>query len=165
MRVLVTVASKHGATREIGEELAHALRSRGLEVAVRAPQEVATIDDFDAVVLGSAVYAGHWLRPATELAAREGDELRRRPVWLLSSGPLGDEPAAFADPPEVADITLRIGARGHRVFGGELSRGELGLAERAVVKMVRAPYGDFRNWLAIDAWADELAGDLQLAAV
>jgi hypothetical protein len=45
---------------------------------------------YDAVVLGSAVYAGHWLKPARALADRCAAALRARPVWLFSSGPVGD---------------------------------------------------------------------------
>jgi menaquinone-dependent protoporphyrinogen oxidase len=47
---------------------------------------------FDAVVLGSAVYAGRWLDPARQYAALYADVLRARPVWLFSSGPIGNPP-------------------------------------------------------------------------
>ena len=56
MRVLVTVASRHGATWEIGEVIAEVLADRGLDVETRAPEDVSTLDGVDAVVLGSAVY-------------------------------------------------------------------------------------------------------------
>ena len=61
MRVLVTVASRHGATWEIGEVIAEVLADRGLDVETRTPEDVVTLDGVDAVVLGSAVYLAHWM--------------------------------------------------------------------------------------------------------
>ena len=81
MRVLVTAATKHGATREIAQVIGDALRDQGLDPTVIEPEQVDTVDDYDAVVLGSAVYAGHWLKPAKQLVDRCGGALTgRRPV-------------------------------------------------------------------------------------
>lgn len=60
-----TVASKYGASREIGDAVAAGLGERELGAMVHAPADVDALDGYDAVVLGSGVYAGHWLRPAT----------------------------------------------------------------------------------------------------
>ena len=57
--ILVTAASAHGATQEIAEAIAAALRRRGLDVALLTPDDVHDVEMYDAVVLGSAVYAGH----------------------------------------------------------------------------------------------------------
>ncbi len=50
--------------------------------------------------------------------------------------------------------------REHRVFFGALDPDELGFAERMIVKAVKAPTGDFRDWDEIGAWADEIADAL-----
>jgi menaquinone-dependent protoporphyrinogen oxidase len=67
MRVLVTAATRHGATEEIAAAIGEVLAGRGLDPTVAAPEQVKGVDGDDAVVLGSAVYAGHWLKPAREL--------------------------------------------------------------------------------------------------
>ena len=59
MNVLVAGASKHGATREIAEAIGRELEARGLAVEVSAVDDVRDLTDFDACVLGSAVYVGH----------------------------------------------------------------------------------------------------------
>ena len=88
MKVLVTAATKHGATAEIAAAIGEVLGGGpGLDAAAIPPEQVATIDGDDAVVLGSAVYAGHWLAAAKELVDRAGDALAGKPVWLFSSGP------------------------------------------------------------------------------
>ena len=80
MRVLVTAATKYGATGEIAEAIGEVLRERGVDTTVVPPEQVQAVDDYDAVVLGSAVYAGHWLSPAKELVDRSRDALAARPV-------------------------------------------------------------------------------------
>jgi menaquinone-dependent protoporphyrinogen oxidase len=76
MKVLVTAASKHGATAEIGATIGEVLGGeQGLDATVVPPEEVAAVDGYDAVVLGSAVYAGHWMAAAKELVDRAGSAL------------------------------------------------------------------------------------------
>jgi menaquinone-dependent protoporphyrinogen oxidase len=90
MTVLVTAASRHGATREIAEAVGRALAERGVETDVREIEEAGDPAAFEAVVLGSAVYMGQWLEPARRYVEEHGEALSARPVWLFSSGPLGE---------------------------------------------------------------------------
>jgi menaquinone-dependent protoporphyrinogen oxidase len=158
MKVLISIASKHGATGEIGDIFAAVLGAAGIEVEARPPQDVVSIDPYDAVILGSAVYAGRWLEPARAMGERLAGELSTRPVWLFSSGPLGDPPMPIAESPDGMALARRLGAREHRVLAGRLERAELGFLERAITKAVRAPDGDFRDWVGIGNWASEIAG-------
>jgi len=160
MRVLVTAASKHGSTGEIAGVIAEVLGGRGLETVVTPPEEVDDVAAFDAVVLGSAVYAGRWMRSARELVERAADDLAARPVWLFSSGPIGEPPRPEEDPVDVAEIVESTSARDHRVFAGRLERSRLGFGERAVVAALRAPDGDFRDWDEIRGWATAIADEL-----
>ena len=145
MRVLVSAASKYGSTNEIAEAIGKELSAAGHEVDVRPPADVSGVDSYDAVVLGSAVFVGHWLEPARKLVERERDELRQRPVWLFSSGPIGEPPMPKGDDAvDVADIIEATGAREHRIFNGKLDKRGLSFPERAVVFALRVAEGDFR---------------------
>jgi menaquinone-dependent protoporphyrinogen oxidase len=158
MRVLVLAASRHGSTTEIAAAIAEALVRRGLDADANAIED-ATPQRYDAVVLGSGVYMGHWLEPARRFAEQHAAALAERPVWLFSSGPLGppEHLVPEGDPVDVAALLEATGARGHRVFAGRLRKKGLGFGERAMVAAVHAPEGDFRDWDAIDAWAGEIA--------
>ena len=163
MKVLVTAASKHGATSEIALAIAAAIRDEGLDVTVLEPDAVESVERYDGVVIGSGVYAGHWLEPAKRLVGREAQALLARSVWLFSSGPLGVDAKPATVPVDVAPLSDKVRARGHRIFAGSLERDGLGLGERAIIRVVKAPYGDFRDWPGITSWAREIAAKLKTA--
>ena len=160
MKTLVTVASKHGATGEMGEAIADVLRDAGLAVQTRPPDDVASLDDFDAVILGSAVYAGRWVDSARRFAQRHHAELLTRPVWLFSSGPIGEPLAPTEESADAVRIATDLSARGHRTFAGRIDPEGLSWVERTITRMVKAPDGDFRDWEAVRAWAEEIAASL-----
>ena len=161
MTVLVAYASKHGSTQGIAKRLAEQLRQLGKEAEARSVDAVENPDSYEAFVIGSAIYYGSWLKEATEWVRRNRATLAQHPVWLFSVGPLGTEVQdAEQQPKEMAEFQQAIRPREQRIFFGALDHSKLSFAERVMVKAVRAPEGDFRDWEAIDAWAASIARDL-----
>ena len=167
MRILVVYASHCGSTRAIAERIGAALDRSGIEATVASAQEAPDPVGFDACVVGSAVHGGHWLLAASSFVRQHASTLARQPVWLFSSGPVGDRAAAAPqpDPEEIAGFRRAIGPREHRVFGGAFDRAtadlsDLGLVERTIVKRF-LPDGDWRDWPAIDAWTADIAHALE----
>lgn len=161
MKVLVASQTQHGATREIADLIGATIAGRGIETDIRDVENIADVSEYDAVVLGSAVYMGSWMKPAQAFVERHADKLSARPTWLFSSGPIGDPPKDGREPVKVDGLVAASHARGHRLFGGRLERSRLGMFERAVAHVVRAPEGDFRDWGEIEDWAAEIADDLE----
>ena len=161
MKVLITAATKHGSTFEIASGIEDVLNGVGIETVLTVPERVTDLAGYDAVILGSAVYAGHWLEPAKEFVSRNLPALLARPVWLFSSGPIGDSGKPAEEPADAARVREATGAREHRLFSGRLEKRDLGLAEKAIVTVIRAPEGDFRSWTQIEAWAMQIARTLQ----
>ena len=161
MKVLVAVASKHGSTEEIAEEVGRVLADTGIDNEVRPVEDVEALDGYDAVVLGSAVYMGSWMDIAKHFVERHGEALAIRPVWLFSSGPIGNPPHPKPDHAvDIGHIVAVTGAREHRLFCGRLDHHSLSFGERAVMLSVHAPEGDHRDWDAIAAWGHDIAGEL-----
>jgi menaquinone-dependent protoporphyrinogen oxidase len=161
MKVLVTASSRHGSTAEIAQKIAEVLAGEGLAAEIRLPDDVASVEGYDAVVIGSGVYAGRWLGPARQLVEREAEHLRARPVWLFSSGPVGDPAKPAAEPVDTDAVKSMTNARDHRVFTGKLDRQKLGFGERAIVLAVHAAEGDFRAWGEVQDWASGIASELR----
>jgi menaquinone-dependent protoporphyrinogen oxidase len=156
--VLVAYASKLGSTGEIAETIAHVLRDSGHRALAVPARDVTTLDDWDAVILGSAVYAAHWQRDARRFTERFREDLQTRPLWLFSGGPL-DRRLAKADQPITphgAEVTGGLGARGHRTFGGRLARD----AEVDPQVLQTHRLGDYRDWQSIVGFAYGIAREL-----
>jgi menaquinone-dependent protoporphyrinogen oxidase len=153
--VLVAFATKLGSNGEIAEAIAGTLRALGHHASAHPVREVRGIEGWDAVVLGSAIYAAHWQRDARRFVDRHRDTLALHPLWLFSSGPLDARLAAAGLPitPHGAEITRDLGALAHRTFGGRL------LPDAPIDPQVLRthPIGDFRDWDAVRAYATEIA--------
>jgi menaquinone-dependent protoporphyrinogen oxidase len=164
MNVLVAYASRFGSTRGIAECIAEKLQQQGTPVEARPVEAAGDLGGYDAVVVGSAVFAGHWMEEASEFVRRNRAVLAGRPVWLFSSGPIGAMARKYntpADPKGIAKLKRAVGARDHRVFFGAWDRrnlgcGRLGFAERIVARGF-LPEGDWRDWREIEAWASDIA--------
>lgn len=107
-----------------------------------------------------------WRKAAVTLLKRYAEELAQKPVWLFSSGPTGDQ-----DPLEATEgwrfltnlqpIADAIQPRDIALFRGAIDEAKLGLLDKLMVKAAKAPFGDFRDWETIRAWAGEIAAALQ----
>jgi menaquinone-dependent protoporphyrinogen oxidase len=165
-QVLVAYATKYGATAEIAEKIGEVLRQAGLPSDVLAADRVGDLSVYQAVVLGSAVYMGQWRKEAAKFLRTNEPVLAEKPVWLFSSGPLGEgDPVELLQgwqfPGRLKPIADRIGPRDITAFHGALDANKLNFLEKWILKNVKSPVGDFRDWEAISAWATSIAEDLQ----
>jgi menaquinone-dependent protoporphyrinogen oxidase len=179
MKVFVGYASRHGATQGIAERIATKLERPGMEVTLRPVDQADSVEKYDAFVIGSAAYMGGWLGQATTFVRQHLKLLSSRPVWLFSSGPIGSElvDAKGRDqleasvPKEFSEFSTAIHPRAAQVFFGAYNpdSGPIGMAEGVMARFMRVvpairqalPAGDFRDWNAIDAWAETIARDLE----
>ncbi|MGD0546993.1 MAG: flavodoxin domain-containing protein [Terracidiphilus sp.] len=175
MRVLIAYASRYGATKGIAERIAATLRQQGLEATVEAAGVTGDPSSYDAAVIGSAAYYFHWMKPAAKFVRRNSVLLASRPVWLFSSGPLGNKTqddqgrdfCEILEPKEIAEFKGTVKPREHRVFFGAMDGSKLGFWHWLIYKLpanrdgALFPNGDFRNWEKIDAWAGVIAQTLK----
>jgi menaquinone-dependent protoporphyrinogen oxidase len=178
MSILVAYASRYGATKGIAERIAVRIAEAGQHVDARPIDEVGALDGYDAFVIGSAAYFGAWGKQGAEFVRRNQTLLAAKPLWLFSSGPLGTERTDArgqdklfaAEPREFVEFRELLEPRGTQVFFGAFDPRRLGFFHRLIARMPAArkaglfPEGDFRDWAAIEAWADAIAHDLAPAA-
>jgi len=155
--VLVAYASKMGSTRVIAERIGRRIKTAGFEVSVLPVQDVRDVEHYDAVVVGSALYARRWRHEAVRFLRRNRTALTTRPLWLFHSGPCG--PDADAPQPTPANVRQLTGALA-TTFGGRLDpETAKGFLAR---KMATGPLaGDYRDWNRIDAWATGIVTTLR----
>jgi menaquinone-dependent protoporphyrinogen oxidase len=159
MRVLVTFGSTRGGTEGLAHMVADGLRHEGLIADVLPPGHLKRLDGYDAIVVGGALYAFRWHKAARRFVRRHTVELRQRPTYFFSSGPL-DDSASGGDIPPVKGVQAlmdRVGARGHVTFGGRLSPYARGFPASA---MAKKQAGDWRDPAQVRDWSRTIAAQL-----
>ncbi|GAA2807048.1 flavodoxin domain-containing protein [Kribbella solani] len=157
MTVLITYATKMGATASIAAAIGVELRAAGFTVDVHELGAVQAVTPYDAVILGSAIYQGRWLPEAVRFLRRHERQLRTRRVWLFHSGPIGtgsrpDQPV----PADVARLAREIGAPPVKTFAGDLQPDAV-LHHADLERLV----GDSRDWQDVRAWSHHIATALE----
>jgi len=165
-KVLVAYASKYGATKEIADKIGQVLKDAGFAVDVLPTDKVAVVGSYQAVVLGSAVYIGNWRKTAANFLKTNEKALAGRPLWLFSSGPTGKgDPVELVKgwrfPKALQHIADRVKPRDIVLFQGAAFPEKLSAISRWMMRKVKAPLGDFRDWNAITVWAATIADKLK----
>ncbi len=160
MHILVTASSQHGSTEAVANAIALRLQEAGHTVDRLAPEEVLTLDGFDAVVCGSAVYILQWMKGARDFIERFARELSQMPVWAFCVGMSGVPHHAPQDPSRIGPLSTHVPGIQTHFFAGRYDPTLLSLRERSVARLAGVVEGDFRDWDAIDAWADSIAEEL-----
>ncbi len=169
MKLLIVYASKYGSTAEIAEIIGKELQKRSHQVTVAAVDQVdavGSLEAFDGFVIGSAVYAGSWLKKAAAFLRANKSLLASRPVWLFSSGPTGQgDPNEIMDgwlfPENLESLRNQIKPQDIIFLHGKIDPEQLNPAERMIIKSVKATVGDYRDWLVIRGWAGKIDTDLK----
>ncbi len=162
-RILVTYASMFGSTAEIAQVLGAALRDAHTVVDVRPVIDVNDVGPYHAVVIGSAIYNGQWLPEAVQFVHIHEATLCRLPVAYFAACMLLHRDtsrhrrvvATYLD--AVRHVAPRVEPVTIAMFAGKLRYRNLPLLERLLFACkAHLSWGDFRDWSAIGAWAQDL---------
>ena len=159
--ILLAYASRFGSTQEVAETIASTLSEAGLEVDLQPMQEVKSLDRYDAVVLGAAIYNAKWNAAAHQFVSQYQDALTQLPVAIFTLGPLSASEAAKRNSRRQLDGELAkypwLKPVAVEIFAGKYDPSKPGLNffERFL------PTRDYRNWDAIHTWANVLSKQLQ----
>ena len=158
MKILIVFDTKYGSTEEIAKRVGDAVRNAGASVTMCHARTAPSPDDFDGVVIGSAVYIGGWRKHAKKYLLTHKILLSQKKVWLFSSGPTGEgDPVellkGWTVPENLKQTVDAIRPADIAVFHGAVFMEKLNFIDRWLASKVKSPVGDFRNWDAIDAFS------------
>lgn len=128
-------------------------------------KSVTSLVGFNAVVIGAPVYTGKVTGDVVAFVAAHKDALSRLPVAGFVTGiapvyPKTGEVKELTDQLIVALAPLSPDSV--TMFAGTLDAGKMNLIERSLTSLMKVPTGDFRDWVAIAAWARDLPGKMGL---
>jgi menaquinone-dependent protoporphyrinogen oxidase len=158
-KLLVIYATRAGSTGEVAQAVADQLCVQGFDADVRAVEAVTSLDDYAAVVLGSAIRYGAWLPEMLKFAQTQRNALAKLPVAIFTMHiqALGDNPQSRATRAGYSQaMRTLVTPRAEAFFAGKVDPATLSFFERMAVKMVKSPIGDKRDWSQIRDWADRL---------
>lgn len=162
MRVLITYASKHGATAEIATKIGEVLENYNLPVDLLTIKQVESLSQYSAVIVGSSVYFGDWRQEMVTFLKDNEKHLVSQDVWIFSSGPTGEKDefellAEWRFPDWLRPLLERIQPHEAAVFFGKLDPEKLNYLEKRLVGFNNLPFGDYRDWEEIEAWAASIS--------
>ena len=59
-KILVGYATRYGSTQEVAEVIATTLRKAGFELDVKLVQNIKSLADYKAIILGAPLFMFHW---------------------------------------------------------------------------------------------------------
>lgn len=167
-QVLIAYCTRSGSTAEVAEAIGQTVRDAGLVVEVKPIAEVDSIAPGTQVVLGTAIYVGHFPKEFHQFLIRFEPELAKVRPWVFVLGPTEKDRKQFAAAEEQArkELNKHVSLRpaDMRVLGGKFDPAHLKLAfpMSLIMKvpgnpMRKLPATDIRDWEWIHRWAGAIA--------
>lgn len=163
--ILVAYASRAGSTAEVAQAIGRTLIEQGMEADIVPVEQVTNLTPYQAVVVGSAIRAAHWLPEAMKFMQGYRVELARKPFAMftvcITLAMSNSEQYRAAVREWTAPVRALVTPCREGLFAGMLDFKKLPLnfetlRLRATVAMGIFPKDDRRDWNAIRSWAESL---------
>jgi menaquinone-dependent protoporphyrinogen oxidase len=177
MKILLAYSSGYGATKEVAQVIALVLHDEyQLSVDVHPISYQESIEEYEAIIIGSSVRADHPLANTRDFFAAHRLELLNKKVALFmvcltASTPEGKEKVKREYISQILSKYPDLKPVSVEAFGGKVDFARLNPVMQQLVKSVMKQAGvspsqsmDARNWQEIKEWARSLAEKLKPAA-
>lgn len=158
-RVLVAYATKAGSTAEIAAQIGEIIAQKNQAVDVLPISKVKDLSKYSAVVLGSAIRIGSVLPEMKSFIEKNQAALgQKRFSMFIACLTLNEDTeekrataSAYLDP-----IRAMVKPASEGLFAGAIIPSKSSILDRLMIKAIKSPVGDFRDWDEINAWAASL---------
>jgi len=159
-KILIAYASQCGSTGEVAQAIGEVLCARGAQVDVRPVKAVSSLDGYDAVIVGTAIRAGRCLPEAKAFVEKHQADLGRLPLAYFAvclavraeDAQEREQAKTYLD-----DLKAIVRPAAEALFAGKMDYRRLPLLFKLMMRMMKIQEGDFRDWAAIRAWAQEIS--------
>lgn len=163
-KVLVVYGTGTGCTAGIADRIGKAVAAKGASVEVHPAKSAPDPAGYDAVLVGSGIRAGNWHAPVKDWVAKNAGTLKDKPVAFFTAClTMAQDPSKSDEVRAYTDLLIaETGVKPVDIglFAGWNEPKHFSFGERTIMKIMKAPQGDFRDWAAIDSWSEKVAGQL-----
>lgn len=158
-KILIAYATRAGSTAGVAQAIADVFCENGTAVDVRPIKDVTNVNEYQTVILGSAIRYGQWLPEAVQFVEQNQAALNAKPtaffaVHLMN---LGEDEASRKARLAYLDAARKLVApQAEAFFAGVGDLSKMSFLERLMSKSLKSPEGDLRDWQAIRGWAESL---------
>jgi len=173
-KILIAYASEFGTTSEVAVAIGDVLCQEGNTVETKWVKNVKNLNDYDAVIIGSAIQYDCWMPEAAEFVTANQDTLRKLPVayfftcLVLSMQNEKAEKKAMTISDKLYALVPQVKPVSVGRFAGVLDYSKMSfftlLFFKVMLSILGVKEGDYRDWDAIRAWAKETQLKLNLAS-
>jgi menaquinone-dependent protoporphyrinogen oxidase len=173
-KVLIAYATWAGATHQVADEIAKTLRDKGFAVEVDSADKVKSIEDYQAVILGTSIHASQPVKGFNHFLSHFHKELGDRPVafFVVCANMMEDNEKNRTETlgwlkkttdkfPEVKPVSIGL-------FGGAVTTEgddyrQVNFIVRKMIESMKENIekeykkSDFRDWEQIRAWVVEIS--------
>jgi menaquinone-dependent protoporphyrinogen oxidase len=161
--VLVTYATKTGATAAVAAAVGKVLSARGLAVTVKPITAKLALDGYQAVVIGSPIRVSSWLPEVVQFIRANRARLSQLPTAIFTVHRLnaGDDAASQkARLAYTAPVRQFLTPQAEVFFTGAMDFNKLSFVDRLLAKPVdhSSPTGagEDRDWDKMRGWAQSI---------
>lgn len=162
-RILIAYASRSGSTAEVARKIGEVLESLGFYVDVKSVKDITNVNDYNGVIIGSAVRMFKLLPETIKFSRRFSKLLKNLPVAYFTvcltmredSDESREMSLGYLKPLYDIKEPIAVG-----LFAGKMDYSKLSFIWRRLfssVKKKELEEGDFRNWELITDWAKRVA--------
>lgn len=170
--VLIAYCTRSGSTAEVAQAMGETMKTAGVIAEVKPMAEVQSIAPGTHLMLGTALYIGHFPKDFHLFVARFQKELEAVRPWIFVLGPTEKDRKHFAAAEEQARKELAkhpwLRAADVRVLGGKFDPTHLNLPfpmsllmKLPANPMKKLPPSDIRDWDWIHRWTEAIAEELK----
>ena len=167
-KTLIVYASRYGSTEDIAQRVGQVLGESGLSVDVQSVADIGSLDDYATVIVGGAIYSGQWDQELIDFVSMHENILRSTPAAMFivairlreNTEEMRESVLGTVEKQRLILDPLTVG-----FFAGKIDYSQLSPIVRLQIQKKSLPEGDFRDWNAIDDWANGLVELLQNALI
>lgn len=157
-RVLVAYETSKGSTREIAQVIAAEIRTAGWDAEAVDIKDSPDPGGYSHVIVGGPIYLGK-IKGVRGFVDRHQVTLEKRLIGAFAVGmsfAVEDEETRASGRKALDEAIAPLAGAHLGYFAGKIDPEKLSFIQKIMIKVVKSPVGDFRDWDAVKSWAQEI---------